>query len=129
MSAVPRVKYTGSTPGADANTYTLFTTVTGTAPNSEIGQDFFAIAGIRKFHLLLKFSQAGTLKWYESTDRGVNWRQIGQEAVAAPAATADIERDYIVEALRDFKIEWVNGGVAQSPWDPLMALDSQRAQF
>ena len=121
---IARAKYTGSTPGADANTYTLFTTVDG-----EIGKGFFQHADIHKVSLLLKFSQAGTLKWYESTDRGVNWRQIGQEAIAAPAATADIERDYLVEALLDFKLDWVNGGAAQNPWDPNIALVDDRAAF
>jgi hypothetical protein len=121
---IARVKYTGTTPGADTNTYTLFTTV-----NGEIGQGFFQHADIHKVHLLLKCNNAGTLKSYESTDRGVNWRQIGQEAIAAPAATADVERDFIVEALLDFKLEWVNGNVAQNPWDPNVALISDRAMF
>lgn len=124
MGDLANIKYIGATPGADPNTYTLFNTVT-----SQMGQRALGIHGIRKLFLSLKGNNAGTLKWYTSSDRGLNWVQLGQEAVAALAASASIQRDYPVEAEPDFKLDWVNGGAAQNPWIINMALDSQRAMF
>lgn len=119
-----RVKYTGSTPGADSNTYNLYTTVDSPL---QTPQNFFALLGIHKVVLDLKANQAGTLKWYKSPDRGVTWNQIGQESVAALASTVGLVRDYVVSGLQDFKLDWVNSGSAQNPWEVDITLSSQRA--
>lgn len=126
MPAHSIVSYTGSTPGNDSNTYNLFSTLAGSS-NDRWPKNAFALMGVKKLTLVLKCNQAGTLKAYESTDRGTNWRQIDEIAVAAPAANASYATDYSVEGLADFKLDWVNGGTIQSPWDVSMSLSEQRA--
>lgn len=126
MSAFSRISYTGSTPGTDANTYVLFATFQATS-NAQWPQDAFALFGMRKFALDLKHSHGGTLNAYKSSDRGVNWRQVSTEVIAAPAATAGTQREFLVEGVQDWKLEWVNGGTAQSPWVIDMSMSDQRA--
>lgn len=125
------IKYRGTTPGADANTYVIFATTLPAAPTNAMDAEWSesspAGMGFRKVALTVKCNNAGTLNLYESTDRGANWRQIDTVAVAAPAASAAFLCDFLVEGLRDFKIEWVNGGAAQSPFDVLLAFSEQRA--
>lgn len=125
------VKYSGLTPGADANTYVLFATTLPAAPtdaqNAQWPQKGFALMGIHKVALALKNTQAGTLNAYESPDRGVTWNQVDTVAVAATAATASFLADYLVEGFADFKLEWVNGGAAQAKWDVMLALSDDRA--
>ena len=71
MKNIVRVKYTGATPGADASTYTLFSTVTAFP-----GANYCAMGGLGRLVLALANSAAGTLKGYVSEDRGINWTQI-----------------------------------------------------
>lgn len=116
-----RIKYTGSTPGADTDTYNLY-------DSTENGvEGLFALAGLKKFVVDIKHDTAGTLKWYKSNDKGVSWEQIGEEAIGIPAATATTYKEYTVEPYLHWKIDWVNGGSAQSPWDVDMALHGERA--
>ncbi len=127
--AFTRLKYSGITPGANGNTTILFATTLTTADtqNAQLPECFFALAGIRKFTLLLKCDNAGTIKAWESTDRGANWRQIDSLAVAAPASTASVALEFLVEGLKDFKLEWTNGGAAQTVWDVNMTFSEDRA--
>lgn len=118
MRQVVQIKYTGATPGADANVYSLFNTVTAFPDAARA----VALAGVVRFVLNLKNNQAGTLKWYKSADRGVNWNQLGQESIAAGGATNSLNRDYEVSPEQDWKIEWTNGGSAQTTWFVDMAL-------
>lgn len=115
------VKYTGSTPGADANTYPLFTTV-----QAGMGSYFFSLARIARFELKLIHDQQVTLKWYRSDDRGSNWTQVGEETLAGLAAKNEDVRDYLVEGEKDWKLDLVNGGSAQTTWDIKMAMTGQR---
>lgn len=112
MIQVPQVTYAGVAPGADANVYSLFDTVKAFTQ----GARAMAMAGVVRVTLNLKNSQAGTLKWYKSTNRGATWNQIGQEAIAATPATTSLNRDYEVTAEQDWKLEWTNGGAAQATW-------------
>ncbi len=113
-----RFKYTGTTPGADSSTYTLFTT-TG------YGEGHLAMSGASKFVLNLKHSHGGTLNSYKSDDRGTNWRQLSSDPISSPASIGVTHVEYLVGALRDWKLEWVNGGTAQSPWVPdMVGMDS-----
>lgn len=124
------LKYAGSTPGADANTYVLFATILPAAPTNAMNANWpakaFQLLGVRKFCIDIDHVQAGTLNEYKSDDRGANWRQVSTEAVAAPAASGVTRREYLVEADQDWKLEWVNGGVAQNPWVVDMALSDDR---
>lgn len=125
------IKYVGTTPGADTNTYVLLATILPAAPtnvmNAQWPQNFFGLNGINKVSVTLKCNQAGTINAYESTDRGVNWRQIDTNAVAAPASSAVVLLEYLVEGLLDFKLEWANGSSAQSPFDVLISLQDSRS--
>lgn len=123
--AFPNVKYTGSTPGGDSNTYNIINSYTMGWPGN-----WPAMFGIYKVIIDIKHDQAGTLKWYKNmSDNDTGWVQMGQLAVAAPASTAGTQAEVFVEAERHVKIDWVNGGSAQSPFSVNIALVDQRAQI
>lgn len=127
----PRIGYTGSTPGADSNTYVLFATILPATPtdaqNANWPQNMFMLADVHKFCLLLKNNQSGTINIYESEDRGVTWQQVDTLAVSAAASTGSNPMEFLVEGMKDMKIEWVNGGSAQTTWSVNMSLSSDRA--
>ena len=107
---IVRLKYGGTAPGADSNTYTIFTTVDGSIPRGWADQ-----ADLHVFRYDIKHSQSGTVKGYHSLDGGTNWVQFYDSgALAAPTTT---DKDAVsIEGYRDFKFEWVNGGSAQATW-------------
>jgi len=117
-----QVKYTGSTPGADANTYTLFSSVVA-FPGARMASG----GGMKRLIIWLKNAAAGTAKFYTSADRGTTWSQIDEQAVAAAAATSSNYIDFDVEPLPDFKVDWTNGGSAQTTWVVNMALTDERS--
>lgn len=114
------VKYVSTTPGADSNAYTLFSTVDANWP-----QNGFALFGIHRFCLDLAHNQAGTLRWYRSDDRGVNWILMGVEAISPPTNETNI-RDWLIDGAKDWRLVWTNGGVAQTVWSPMMTLVEDR---
>lgn len=120
-----RVKYTGATPGADANTYVLYSSVVAW-PTS---RNMLAMHGIKRYVLHLTLDQSGTLNWYNSDDGGTNWNLIGSEAitVAAAGTTEGNWQDVLIEGFQDFKMEWVNGGAAQTPFIADQSLDTERS--
>jgi hypothetical protein len=137
-NGLAQIKWGGTVPGADANTYVLFATCNpGSTQTDRVVQNanrdggcpaaFFANTGTRKFVFSLKNSQAGTLNEYYSPDRGTTWLQISTMAIPIPAAGFTTEREFLVETYQDWKLEWLNGGVAQATWSPQMALSDQRA--
>lgn len=125
------IRYTGATPGADANTYPFFDTVTAfPAPR------YVAMNQMKRLQVGLSNSQAGTYNWYKSSSRVTNpslttsqvtWTQIGTVAVAA-GATAENTNDFLIEEYDDFKLEFVNGGVAQATWVVNLALSGERVK-
>lgn len=141
MGSFSQIKWEGTTPGADAFIYLLWSTASpGTADGTHIDYvaqnanrfggcpaHFFGNSGIRKVVLDLKNSQAGTLNEFYSNDRGVTWLQVSTDPVAIPAAGFDTSREFLVESYADWKLEWTNGGVAQIGWTPQIALTDQRA--
>jgi hypothetical protein len=108
---ITRLKYTGSTPGADANTYVLFSTVAAACPGN-----WGPMCGFHTFHYDIDNDQAGTLNLYKSSNRGTSWTQMSTTAVAIPAANTSNNGVLLIEGLADFKVEWVNGGSAQTVW-------------
>lgn len=125
------LKYLGSTPGADSNDYVLVASILPAAPTNAMNGNwpecFPANVGARKLCLTLDHVQAGTLKFYASQNRGVTWRQIDEVAAPAPAANSSTVVEFLIEGLRDFKLEWTNGGVAQNPWEVNLSLSPDRA--
>lgn len=121
-----KIRYTGTAPGADGNTYVIFdTTVLFVAPR------YAAMNRLKRLQVGLSNSQAGTYNWYKSqsrvtsTNTAVVWTQIGTRAVAA-GATAENDDDFLIEEYDDFKLEFVNGGVAQATWVVDLALSGER---
>lgn len=105
----------GGTPGADANTYVLFDSPTA------FGAKVMRSLGVSRIIFGVKNSQAGTLNASRSIDGGVTWTVYDTRAVAIAAAnTISGPFDYLVDTYKDWKLEWVNGGVAQGTWLPEM---------
>lgn len=125
--AFAKAKYTGTTPGTDSSTYTLFNSIVAGLPGN-----WAAAHGVFKIVVDIKHDQAGTLKWYKNmtdVDASANWVQMGQLSVAAPASTAGTQAEVFVEAEFHVKVDWVNGGTAQSPFSVDIGFSDQRAQI
>ncbi len=122
MSEVTQVKYTGTTPGEDANTYNIFSTVSAFTGKSQA-----QMCGVNKVAIDIKHDEALTFKWYKSDDRGTTWLQVDQAAVAAPASTESTWKEFAFEPFPDFKVDIVNGGTAQAVWSVTIALLGERS--
>ena len=116
-----RFKYSGAAPGADTNTYAIFSTVTA-FPFACAAQQ----AGDKRLRITFDHIYTGTVNLYRSVNRGVTWTQVMTREHYAPAAAGCSVFDVPIEAFADFKVEWVNGGTAQDPWDVDIALCDQR---
>lgn len=114
------VKYIGTALPTDSDTFTLFDT-------TSTGHWTGMLAHTQTCRVLvdIKHSHNGTLKSYKSKDGGTNWVAMSSQAVTASAATS--AADYLVEGLRDFKLEWVNGGTTQTTFVADIVLSSDRA--
>jgi len=121
------ITYQGATPGADANTYVMFSTAVA-FPSA----NYMAMNRMKRLQVGLSNSQPGTYNWYKSNTRLTNpsatpvWTLIGTRAVvAAPPENTD---DFLIEEYADFKLEWVNGGAAQATWVVNLALSGERVK-
>jgi hypothetical protein len=121
--SVTSLKYTGSTPGADASTYVLFSTALIPVAN------WGPMGGVHTYRYEIKNIAAGTVNGYYSNDRGLNWVQFYTMAVAIPAAAEASNDVVLVEGFADFKFEWVNGGVAQTGWSVNQDVSTKRAML
>lgn len=126
MSKITTFDVSGTTPGADSNTDTMWDTTTTVNGHRVYPKHFFAMQGIHRAELTIVHDQDGTVKWYASNDGGTSWNQVGTQAVTAVSNEASIV-DPIVEGYPDFKIEWTNGGTAQSPWYAKLNLLTERS--
>ncbi len=120
MSETAVFTYNGSTPGADANTYVLFSS--GTAFP---GKRMHSGLGMKRMVVGVRHSSAGTINLYKSADRGTNW--VLADTFSAASTTLEDLYDALVEHMDDFKVEWVNTGSAQNPWTVSLALSSGHA--
>ncbi len=120
-----KLKYTGATPGADTNTYNLLNTHSAGWPGN-----WPALFGVYKIIVDIHHDKLGTLNWYKTmsdTPEAAVWVQMGTLAIAAPAATAGTQAEIFVEAEKHVKVDWVNGGTAQTTFHVDMSLSDQRA--
>lgn len=123
-----QLKYIGATPGADTLTYSIFDTTVAFP-----GARYAAEHKLKRLQVGLSNSQAGTYNWYKtqsrvtSTNTPIVWTQIGTQAVVA-GATAENTNDFLIEPYSDFKLEFVNGGVAQATWVVDIALSGERVK-
>lgn len=130
MSESARAIYTGATPGADSNTYPIFSTVTAFP-----GVGMVSDLGYKRLFVTIDNPQSATLKLYRCNDgtnggttaRGTNWVQVGGDFAITSSATDVTTFDALVEGFPDFKLDLVNGGAAQTGWTVTIALTSERA--
>lgn len=128
MGDVAGVRYVGATPGADSSTYPIFSSVTA-FPGANMATDL----GYKRLFITIDNPQAGTAKFYRSIDagngvaRGTNWVQVGGDFAATASATDVFTLDVAILGFQDFKVDWVNGGAAQTGWTVTIALDDGRA--
>jgi len=129
------IRYTGATPGADALVYSFFDTVVAFP-----GARYVGMHRMKRLVVELSNSGAGTLNLYKSSTRvtseplavtrdttKVTWVQVATFAVPA-GATASNFYEFLIEHQDDTKLEWVNGGAAQNPWLPSIALSGERVK-
>jgi hypothetical protein len=108
-----RVAATGGTPGADANTYKMFDSTVTFTGGSLRSHD------ISRINFTIQNNQTGTLNAYWSANRGVTWNQYDSRAVPIPGAgLSNGPYSYLVDTYEDWKLDWVNGGSAQTVWRP-----------
>lgn len=122
MGAPIKVKVIAATPGADSNTYVMFdSTVTfGVGIDGDSRNQTLNAHGISRIPFTLKNSHAGTIRSYESMDKGLNWVQFGNDTAVAASGSTDVSGpyDFLVDTYDDVRIIWVNGGSAQTTWRP-----------
>lgn len=119
-----KVPYIGATPGADASTYNLFSTVV-----SFPGAMWCSINNCKRLVVNLTNPQSLTLKGYTSSDRGLNWVQVYDSGiVAAPAAGQSNTFDLLISEFPDFKLDVLNAGSAQTGWNPNMELQPHQVK-
>jgi hypothetical protein len=130
MTESVMVRYTGAVPGADANTYPIFSSVTA-FPGCNMAQN----TGLKRLFVTFDNPQSATLKFYRCNDgiggnttaRGTNWVQVGGDFAITASATDVATFDGLIEGFPDFKLDLVNGGAAQTGWTVTIALTGERA--
>lgn len=129
MTESVSVRYTGSVPGADSNTYPIFNSVTA-FPGCYMAQD----NGLKRLFVTIDHPQNATLKFYRCMDgigggtaaRGTTWVQVGGDFAITASATDVSTFDGLIEGFPDFKLDLVNGGVAQTGMTVTIALTGER---
>lgn len=125
MRETLQVKVISATPGANSNTYNMFdSTVTFKTPIMSNASTTMTAHNISRLEFRLANDQAGTLKFYTSIDGGTNWDQTGGDITVAASTSTDINGpyDFLIDPYRDVKLDWVNGGSAQTTWRPNVTL-------
>lgn len=114
------IKYQGAAPTGTA-TIELLNTATNGWPKG-----FLPLYGVRRLLMDFEHSHAFTLRWWKSNDRGANWYRIDEAAVTKTTNETSIV-DVLVQGYQDLKVDLVNGGTNQSPWDVNMTLVRDRS--
>ena len=122
MTESVNFRYTGSVPGADANTYNIFSSVVAFT-----GAGMAQAHGLKRLFVTIDNPQSATLKFYRSNDRGTNWVQVGGDFAITSSATDVSTFDGLIEGFPDFKLDLVNGGSAQTGMTVTIALAGERA--
>lgn len=135
MGEVVRLKYAGSTPGADSSTYNLLNTALST---NFMPANLAQALGLRWFNWDISNDKVCTLKGYKSGDRGTTWTQFYERVVPPSPNTATAANglsvmpqsnwgQVYIEDFQDVKFDIVNGGSAQGTWLVDLSLASSRA--
>jgi orotate phosphoribosyltransferase-like protein len=104
-----------------ATTVVLFSTV-----QSFPAAKYLQMLNVHRVTISLKASNDGTVKTYKSQDRGVNWTQIGSQAITG-SSTAQSVVDVLVQEYADFKAEFLVGASNETVFSVDISLTSQRA--
>lgn len=121
------VKYTGTALPLSGATVVLFSTVTAFQMANGI-----QMGGIARLVVDLRVDGAahlgGTFKWYKSEDRGTNWLFVDSQVVSGDGSTTPSQRlDLLIQAYRDFKLEFVMAAENSTEFNIDMALTTQRS--
>lgn len=122
MGNAVNFKYAGSVPGADSNTYTIFSSIA-----AGMGGNACAGHGLKRLFVTIDNNNTGTLVLSRSNDRGTTWVVVDSQAAAASTATSVTQYDAVILGFPDFKLEWTNGGSAQTGFTVTISLDDGRA--
>lgn len=113
--------YTGTTPGADSNDYTLFDSTSLPA-----GVTLHHL-GFKRLVLVIDNSHAGTVKAYRKRRSSSTWLHCDTYVVPARVNGSQNTKDYICIGDEDVKLVWTNGGSAQTTWVVDVEGDKDRA--
>jgi hypothetical protein len=117
-----QVGVTGGTPGADSNEYTLFDSTVAFLKST------LPPMGINRAQFTVNNTQSGSLKSYFSPDKGTTWNLNSTTTVAANAGITAGPYDFALSGAIDWKLTWLNGGSAQTPWQPALTLSRGQKQ-
>ena len=108
MSIPARAPYTGANPGADSNTYTLFSTLSFPAR-------MFTHSGHTRINvsLLGDTGEGGTLQLRRYDVNGLNGTIVHDDVVVFAAGEAQVY-DFQTGLYDHFALEWVNDGSAKT---------------
>ncbi len=123
MSERTVLKYTGSTPGADTNDYTLLDTITA------FGRGVLPVLGVQRVMLNLQCAALGTLKAYRQRNEDTAYVLYATEAIAAATSGSGtvVVRDWDVTPYANWKLVWTNGNSSQSAlWTPELVATTTR---
>lgn len=112
--------YTGTALPTTSETVVLFATAPTFTAGVSDGRGFgrkHELQRMRVHRVLLDLTNShnGTLRAFQSQDRGKTWVQVAPDiAVAASAASSTNQVDFLVEPYPDWKLVWVNGATTQT---------------
>lgn len=117
---VTRIPYQDTALPTDSDTFTLVDT-TVLSPNL---RGVIPMAGWHRFFLSVFANQDGTITEYTSVDGGTNWRQVGTAESHTGSSTAQTTVEYEVDAYRDWRLIWTNGGTNQTTFEVQMSFST-----
>ena len=109
-----RLVYRGASPGADTNAYPLFDSTQSPSPFVHWQKDRMTVR--------IRCNAAGTLRVYSSNDRRT-FSQVFADVAVSASTNPGTFSDFFVGDLQDVKVEFVNGGSAQTTFLVDMSLE------
>jgi hypothetical protein len=115
---ITRIKDTSAAPIGDTATTNLFSTANLAGYSQLPGH------GMTTFTVDIASTAGGSLKPYKRISGG-SWIQMGEFIVGTPDGATTYKRDFDITGYDDWKLDWVNGGTAQSIWAVDMSLSDK----
>lgn len=114
---ITRIKYTGTALPEDSDTETIYSTLSNVAHGQAKSGDVLRQVGARRCVVDVFCSHKGTLQASLSNDDGTNWRKYKEHVMPPTTAGQVWHFEFEVSGLRDFRLQWVNGGTTQTTFD------------